>query len=208
MRFVGYVIGVLALCIACAASAAEVEQQTERGEATRQQLKAQLDQLAVWVSATSGGKSTLMIVRTQSANPTGNAVRRLDWGDIPFVQMCPVSKLFRAKLGALGEGTVMGTVTLLETEGAGVYLIFMPRGATRGRAEPPTQALLVSLSVDRSGAVVYSKHLEAKRLDQPFSTVGDLPVATIDHSGLGVTLRMRWDAETYAFTFEPSVMYV
>ncbi len=171
------------------------------GVELRKELRAGQERLAVWVDVALGGKSRLMLERSKTANPPGRPVRGVHWGDNPFAQACPVSREFTAKVGALGEGTVMGSLALLETYKAGVYLLFRPmKGAER--------LLLVSVIVDNTGKVAYATHAEAKRVNEPFSTEGDLPIADVNFRGMDLDLRMRWGAQTWYFTLQPALMYV
>jgi len=161
-----------------------------RAEGEAQLLKdlydARLGQLALLVKDVSEGKSRLLVGQVSSGGPkVGLISRSTEWGNMPFVSAYPVSEMFKAKLGGMGECVVLGAISLLvraEAPGAresadagkiamsppGVYLLAYT-GELSDKEEESGHVSLMSVSVNKDGSPAFQQILgvQATRHTRP-----------------------------------------
>jgi hypothetical protein len=163
-----FVLGLLVSPAGLADDWADVQKQAAQMKALR---TAQLKDIAGLVARESSGKASLLLDAGSIANPrTGHWVRDAAWGELPLVEVWPVSQPVEANFGKERPGRILGAIALVTDFGsarvqnadygglkvlpgreegtgkatAGVYVLFQPKG----RSE------IVLMSAHRAGASV------------------------------------------------------
>ncbi len=165
---------VIALCIISCTSVCMADAPVTPKEPTalEKQYQADLERIAAAIISLSETKSRLLVDQASGAQPTGFLTRHIDWGNMPFVTVYPVSAPVLTNLKDVGPGRVFGAVRILpestnpekaSTAKPGVYLLLKFDERWLGvpkEGKPRYGVCLVEVSGDARSGFTYKKALD------------------------------------------------
>jgi len=168
------IVFAMVLCVipAWAVSGADEPVSPKEPTALEKQYQAHLERIDMAIVSLSESKSRLLIDQASGTQPTGYPMRNLDWGDMPFVTVYPVSAPVLTKLKDVGPGRVFGAVRIV-TESTnpekasnakpGVYLLLKYDERWLGvpkEGKPRYGVCLVEVTGDAKSGFTYKKALD------------------------------------------------